>query len=111
MKMTNLIATVIISASLALGVTARAALESETPVEMKDLPEAVQKTIKDKAGDTPIVRIAKETRNGKEVYEAVVNKGGKETALRVDPNGNYLGSHEEKAEHPKGEKGEKTEKY
>src|SRR2546422_4557442 len=108
MKTTNLIASLMISAGLALGVAAQAAQENETTVEMKDLPESVQKTIKDKAGSTPIVRIEKETRKNKEVYEAIVNKDGKETALRVDPNGKFLGSHEEKAEH---EKGEKSEKY
>ena len=74
-------------------------------VEMKDLPAAVQTTIKDKAGSDQILRIEKETRKGKQCYEAVVNKDGQETAIRVDTTGKYLGTHDEKTEHK--EKGEK----
>src|SRR5438552_5515950 len=106
MKTQNLIAAGIISAGLTFGVTAQAKHE-ETQVEMNDLPAAVQTTIKDKAGSDQIVRIEKETRKGKECYEAVVNKEGKETAIQVDANGKYLGTHDEKAEHK--EKGEKHE--
>lgn len=95
MKTQNLIAAGIISAGLTFGVTARA-YHQETKVEMKDLPAAVQTTIKDQAGNDQILRIEKETRKGKECYEAIVNKDGKETAIRVDTAGKYLGTHEEK---------------
>src|SRR2546423_14832766 len=108
MKTQNLIAAGIISAGLTLGLTAQARHE-ETQVEMKDLPAAVQTTIKDKAGNDQILRIEKETRKGKECYEAIVNKDGKETAIRVDASGKFLGSHEEMAEHK--EKNEKAEKH
>ena len=103
MKTRNLIAAGIVSAGLALGVTAQAKHE-ETQVEMKDLPAQVQNTIKDKAGSDQILRIEKETRKGKECYEAVVSKDGKETAIQVDASGKYLGTHDEKAEHEKAEK-------
>ena len=106
MKTQNLIAAGIISAGLTFGVTAQAKHE-ETQVEMKDLPAAVQTTIKDKAGSDQILRIEKETRKGKECYEAIVNKDGKETAIRVDASGKYVGTHDEKAEHQKAEKAEK----
>ena len=95
------------SAGLTLGVTAQAKHE-ETQVEMKDVPPAVQTTIKDKAGSDQILRIEKETRKGKECYEAVVSKDGKETAIQIDASGKYLGTHDEKTEH---EKAEKTEKH
>ena len=104
MKMRNLITAGIISAGLTFGVVAQAAHE-ETHVEMKDLPEAAQTTIKEKAGNDQILRIEKETRKGKECYEAIVSKDGKETAIQVDASGKFLGTHDEKAEHK--EKGEK----
>ena len=107
MKKTHLISAGIISGALTFGVVTQAAHE-ETRVEMKDLPAAVQTTIKEKAGNDQILRIEKETRKGKECYEAIVSKDGKETAIQVDTNGKYLGTHDEKAKH---EKAEKTEKY
>jgi hypothetical protein len=107
MKTRNLIAAGIVSAGLTLGVTAQAK-HQETQVEMKDVPAAVQTTIKDKAGNDQILRIEKETRKGKECYEAVISKDGKETAIQVDATGKYLGTHDEKSEH---EKAEKTEKH
>jgi hypothetical protein len=100
MKTSNLITAGIISAGLTFGVVAQAAHE-ETQVEMKDLPEAVQTTIKEKAGNDQILRIEKETRKGKERYEAIVSKDGKETVIQVDASGKYLGTHDDK------EKGEK----
>jgi len=103
MKTRNLITAGIISAGLTFGAVAQA--HEETQVEMKDLPEAAQTTIKDKAGNDQILRIEKETRKGKELYEAIVSKDGKETAIRVDSKGKYLGTHDEKAEQK--EKGEK----
>ena len=103
MKTRKLVTAGIISAGLTFGVMAQA--REETQVEMKDVPEAAQTTIKEKAGSDQILRIEKETRKGKECYEAIVNKDGKETAIQVDSKGKYLGTHDEKTEHK--EKGEK----
>jgi hypothetical protein len=108
MKTRNLITAAVISAGLTFGAAAQAAHE-ETQVEMKDLPEAAQTTIKERAGNDQILRIEKETRHKKECYEAIVNRDGKETAIQVDKDGKYLGTHDEKAEHK--EKDEKGEKY
>jgi hypothetical protein len=83
--------------------------ENEEAVQMKDLPAAVQTTIKDKAGSNEIVKIEKKTEEGKTVYEAVVNKKGKEWSIEVDANGKFLKKYKESEE--KGEKGEKGEKY
>ncbi len=104
MKTIRLIAVAVTSAGLTLGVMAKA--PEETPVAMKDLPTAAQNTIKEKAGSDEILRIERETRKGKEVYEAIVNRDGKEMAIRVDINGKFLGTHEEATEHK-----EKAEKY
>jgi hypothetical protein len=104
MKTIKVIAAITISASLIFGLTVQA--QEETPVEMKDLPSQAQTTIKEKAGNDQILRIAKETRKGKECYDAVVNKNGKEMAIRVDSNGKFMGTHPEKSQQK-----EKTEKY
>lgn len=102
MKTTRLIAAIAVSTSLIFGFTAQA--QEETSVEMKDLPPQAQTTIKEKAGNDQIVRVAKETRKGKECYDAVVNRNGKEMAIRVDFNGKFMGTHPEKAEKAKTEK-------
>ena len=94
MKIAKLVTIIALSASL--GFAAQA--QEETPVDMKDLSPEAQTTIKEKAGSDQILRIAKETRKGKECYDAVVNKDGKEMAIRVDTNGKFLGTHPEKSE-------------
>jgi hypothetical protein len=104
MNITRLIVALIVSVGLTLGPAALA--QEETPVDMKDLPSPAQTTIKEKAGSDQIVRVAKETRKGKECYDAVVNKNGKEMAIRVDADGKFLGLHKEKAVQK-----EKTDKY
>ena len=104
MKITRLIAAITVSTGLLLGPAAFA--QVETPVDMKDVPSPAQTAIKEKVGNDQIVRIAKETRKGKECYDAVVTRNGKEMAIRVDADGKFLGTHPEKAE-----KKEKTEKY
>src|SRR5437764_14911915 len=78
--------------------------ENEQIVKMSDLPAAVQTTIKDKAGSNEIVKIEKKTEEGKTVYEAVVNKNGKEWSIEVNANGKFLKQYEESKEKEKGEK-------
>ncbi len=91
--------------SLACPAFLTAAEENEQTVKMTDLPAAVQTTIKDKAGSNKIVKIEKKTEEGKTVYEAVVNKKGKEWSIEVDANGKFLKQYQESKE--KEEKGEK----
>ncbi len=74
---------------------------------MSDVPEAVQKTFKEKAGDAEIMKVEKEVENGKTVYEAVIMKKGKRTGIEVSEAGKYLGTHNESTEHK--EKGEKED--
>jgi uncharacterized membrane protein YkoI len=107
MKTSKLLVIALVSAGLSFGVAAQAHEEKEEHVDMKDLPEAVQKTMKEKAGDKEIIRVEKETRKGKMVYEAVIKQNGTEWGLAVDENGKYLGKHNEAKEHK--EKGEKHE--
>jgi hypothetical protein len=104
MKLGRSVTALTISAGLFLGLAAQG--QEETPVDMKDLPAQAQTTIKEKAGNDQIVRIAKETRKGKECYDAVVNKNGKEVGIRVDSDGKFIGKHPEK-----GQQKAKTEKY
>src|SRR6266513_1176457 len=104
MKTTKLVAAITVSAGLMLGPAALA--QDETPVEMKDLPSEAQTAIKEKAGNDQILRIAKETRKGKECYDAVVNRDGKEMAIGVDESGKFIEAHHEKGQHK-----EKAGKY
>jgi hypothetical protein len=104
MKITRLIAAITVSAGLMLGPAAFA--QEETPVDMKDVPSPAQTTIKEKAGSDEVVRVVKETRKGKECYDAVVTRNGKEMAIRVDASGKFMGTHPEKAE-----KKTKTQQY
>ena len=108
MKTRNLIAAVVISVGLAVGATAQAGKAKEIQVRMETLSFAVQKTLKSKAGKDKIIRVLRESENGKDVYEGIVKRNGKEEAIRVDDTGHYLGTHDEATEH--GEKAEKTKK-
>ena len=103
MKTTKLLLAALVSAGLAFGSTVQA---KETRVLLETLPHFVQKSIKAQAGADKILRVMRESENGKDVYEAIVKRNGKETAIKVDDAGHFLGTHEEGAEH----KTEKTKK-
>src|SRR5712692_9894732 len=105
MKKTIAAISIAVVGSLAYPVFLTAAEEKEELVKMSDLPTAVQTTIKDKAGSNEIMKIEKKTEEGKTVYEAVVNKKGKEWSIEVDANGKFRKQYEESKE--KEEKGEK----
>jgi uncharacterized membrane protein YkoI len=109
MKKTIAAISIAVIGSLACPVFLTAAEEKEETVQMSDLPTAVQTTIKDKAGSNEIVKIEKKKEEGKTVYEAVVNKNGKEWSIEVSAKGKFLKQYEESKEHQ--EKGEKGEKY
>jgi VIT1/CCC1 family predicted Fe2+/Mn2+ transporter len=105
--MKHIVAVMVVATVLTLGAwtTLSAEEENEEAVKMSDLPVAVQTTIKDKAGSNEIEKIEKKTEKGETVYEAVVNKKGKEWSIEVDANGKFLKEYEESKE--KEEKGEK----
>jgi uncharacterized membrane protein YkoI len=104
MKKTIAAISIAVIGSLACPVFLTAAEEKEETVQMSDLPTAVQTTIKDKAGSNEIVKIEKKMEKGKTVYEAVVNKNGKEWSIEVNANGKFLKQYEESKEKEKGEK-------
>jgi uncharacterized membrane protein YkoI len=105
--MKHIVPVMVVATVLTLGAwtTLSAEEENEQTVKMSDLPAAVQTTIKDKAGSNEIEKIEKKTEKGETVYEAVVNKNGKEWSIEVDANGKFLKQYEESKE--KEEKGEK----
>jgi hypothetical protein len=74
MKTRKLITAGIISAGLTFGVVVQAAHE-ETQVEMKDVPEAAQTTIKDKAGSDQILRIEKGNSQGQGMLRSSREQG------------------------------------
>ncbi len=60
---------------------------SETRVKMKDLPEAVQKTVKEQTKTAELRGLAKEVENGKTFYEAETKVNGKSRDILIDPTG------------------------
>src|SRR5947207_6651754 len=76
--------------------------EKEESVSTSDVPAAVQKAAEAEAKGGTIVRWEKEGSN----YEAVVEKGGKQTGVEITPDGKVVSRHNESKEHKeKGEKG------
>jgi len=105
MKTTIAAVSIAVVAGLACPAVFSAEEENEQTVKMSELPAAVQATIKDKAGSNEITRIEKKTEDGKTVYEAVVNKSGKEWSIEVNEQGKFLKQYQESKE--KEEKGDK----
>ncbi len=64
----------------------------EEKVKLEDCPAAIQKTIKDNAGDGKIVEVEKESRkDGTVVYEAEVKKSdGKTVDIKVAEDGTLI---------------------
>ena len=94
MKTTKLLIAAVISAGIAFGVSAQAKEQKGEMVDMKSLPAAVQKTVKEKAAGGEVVRIHREDdTNGKWNYEVFVKTNGKEWNFEVDPNGKFVKKH------------------
>jgi plastocyanin len=77
--------------------------EKEESVSTSDVPAAVQKAAEAEAKGGTIVRWEKEGSN----FEAVVEKGGKQTGVEITPDGKVVSRHNESKEHK--EKGDKDE--
>ena len=96
MKKTIAAIAIAVIGSLACPVFLTAAEENEETVQMSSLPEAVQKTIKDKAGNNEIEKIEKKTEEGKTVYQAHVKKsGGEEVEIKVAEDGKLISAGKE----------------
>ena len=94
---------------LALMVVTLQAGEEKIPLDK--VPKPVLDAVKARFKDAKLTEASKETEDGKTVYEAVVNKSGKEWSIEVNEQGKFLKEYQEskeKEEH--GEKGEKGEK-
>src|SRR3984893_12399858 len=66
---------------------AAALFASETRVQMKDLPEAVQKTVKEQTKTAKLRGLAKEIEDGKTFYEAETTVNGKSRDILIDTTG------------------------
>ena len=95
MKLRNLGVTVAASTSLGLSSALLAGEPMSEPVNMKELPAAVQKTITEKAAGGKIARLAREDdSDGRWNYEVMVKSEGKEMAFEVAPNGDFVRKHD-----------------
>jgi plastocyanin len=103
MKTTNLIAAVTVSAGLAFSAVAQAhgKKHKEETISQSDVPAAVQTAANAEAAGGTIVRWEKE---GKD-YEAVIEKDGKQTGVKLTADGKVVSRHDESKEHK--ENGEK----
>jgi hypothetical protein len=97
MKTKNLLTAAVISAGLAIGVTAQAKERGheEQSISSSDVPAAVQSAAQAQAQGGTIVRWEKEGAN----FEAVIDKNGKQIGLEIDATGKVLSKHSEAKEH------------
>jgi uncharacterized membrane protein YkoI len=63
------------------------AQNSEKPVKMKDLPEAVRKTVQELSKGATLRGLAKEVEDGKTFYEAELKVKGHNKDVLIDPSG------------------------
>jgi uncharacterized membrane protein YkoI len=90
-----------LAAVLGLGTVAPSvaqADEHEKVVTMDEIPAPAKAALLREAKGAPIQRVEEETKNGKKVYEGVIQEGDKETGILVDAQGKVLGHHAEKNE-------------
>lgn len=66
---------------------ASAVFAAERPVKMKDLPAAVQKTVREETKGAELKGLSRETENGKTFYEAETLVNGKSRDVLIDPAG------------------------
>jgi hypothetical protein len=80
-----------------LALVAAAPAVSRTDTKLTDLPEDVQKAIKEQAGSNPVGDISKNSEGGKTMYHAAFNEGGARTDLIVGEDGKVVAKSEETA--------------
>ena len=84
--------------SLAMSFTVNAfAQDSERPVKMKELPEAVRKTVQEQSKGAILRGLAKETKDGNTYYEAELKVRGHRKDVLMDPSGAVVEIEEEVA--------------
>jgi hypothetical protein len=86
--------TFLLSLSLPLVVNTRAQ-DLEIPVKMKDLPQAVQKTVREQSQGATIRGFAKEIKGGQTFYEVELRVKGHSEDVLMDPSGAVVEIEEE----------------
>ena len=66
------------------------AQDSERRVQMKDLPEAVQKTVREQSSGAKLRSLAKEVEDGNTFYEASLTINGHNKDVLIDPAGTIV---------------------
>ncbi len=66
------------------------AQETEKRVMMKDLPAAVQATVKEQSKGAKLIGLAMETEDGKTFYEAELKINGRSRDVTIDPAGKVV---------------------
>jgi uncharacterized membrane protein YkoI len=95
MKTTKAVLATAIGVAFTLGAAAQPGKHPGEKVDLKSLPEAVQKTITEKAAGGNVVKVMREDDpDGKWNYEVLVKANGKDSKFEVDPNGNFVKQHE-----------------
>lgn len=68
-------------------ITTAQSQDSEKRVKMKDLPEAVRKTVQEQSKGATVRGLAKEVEDGKTFYEAELKVNGHTKDVLIDPTG------------------------
>jgi uncharacterized membrane protein YkoI len=71
-------------------------LNTEEEVTLAEIPEAAQKALNDASVGGKIVSTEKLVEKGKTVYEAIIEKGGKQVEISVAPDGKVVGKEDVK---------------
>ena len=66
------------------------AQETERPARMKDLPQAVQATVREQSKGAVVLGLSVETENGQTFYEASLKVRGRVRDVLIDANGNVV---------------------
>ena len=88
--MTSSIARVGVAASIATLFLLQTALAREEKVSLKSVPLAVMDTVKARFGDAHVKGAAKETEEGKPVYEITLDQRGRDVDVTLTPEGTML---------------------
>ena len=80
--------------------------ENERPITWNELPQVVQETIREQAGDHQITELEEETVDGQVFYEAEWMEGGMEVEILVAADGELL---EREVEEPDDEEEEEDD--
>jgi uncharacterized membrane protein YkoI len=72
-------------------------LGTEEIISLSEVPDAARNTINAQAAGGKLVSTEKVVENGKTVYEAIIEKGGKKAEVVVAPDGKVVGTEKVKA--------------